>query len=73
MIFPGEVEAIKAVLAHGEQFGYGNLISHLQTAWARKLIDEYGMSEQSARGAASGGSGYPIEWQKSLLGEERKP
>ena len=52
MLFPGEEEAIREVLAAGEQYGYGNLISRLKRAWAEKLVKEHGMTwEQAARGA----------------------
>lgn len=60
----GEVEAIRTVVELGSRYGYGNLIGHLQTAWARDLMT-IGMSEKSARLAA--GEGYPFEWQERLL------
>jgi len=63
-----EKRAIQEVIAHGEQFGYGNLICHLQTAWARKLMDEYDMKESTARAAtARDGSGYPFKMQDDLI------
>ena len=37
-VFPGEVEAVRHVLLFAEQYGYGNLISHLRRAWALHLI-----------------------------------
>ena len=37
-LFPGEVEAVRHVLQFAEQYGYGNLISHLRRAWALYLI-----------------------------------
>ena len=44
--FPGEKEAIDRVLYAGAMFGYGNMISHLERAWSKKLqadgIDQYG-------------------------------
>ena len=58
--------AIQDVLKHGQRYGYGNLISHLQTAWAKALIDEYGMDEKTAR-AASGGPGYSFAMQRDLI------
>lgn len=61
-----EQDAIGTVLAHGQKFGYGNLISHLQTAWARALMSKYGLSEQVAR-AASGGNGCPFAMQDDLV------
>lgn len=59
--------AINEVLACGEQFGYGNLITHLQTAWAARLM-QGGISEKVARlSTARGGSGYPFLMQRDLL------
>lgn len=61
-----EQMAIRNMIAAGELFGYGNMISHLQTAWARVLIRDEGMSETNAR-TASGGTGYPFLMQDDLL------
>jgi hypothetical protein len=60
--------AIIEVLAYGEAHGYGNLISHLQTAWAKHLIGAYGMDEKTAR-ASTGrdGAGYPFRMQQDLI------
>ncbi len=60
-----EQHAINETITFGERFGYGNLISHLETAWARKMMDEYDINEKSAR-AVSGGSGYPFAMQDDL-------
>lgn len=38
MLFPGEVDAIKSVIALAEIYGYGNLIAALKQAWAKKLM-----------------------------------
>lgn len=38
MLFPGEEQAVKAVLGFAETYGYGNLIAHLRRAWALKLM-----------------------------------
>lgn len=60
--------AIRAILLAGERFGYGNLIAHLQTAWAKSLMDHYSMSEETAREAtARDGSGYPFAMQADLI------
>lgn len=61
-----ERDAIRAVLDYGASHGYGNLISHLQTAWAASLMRSHGMDEASAR-AAAGGPGYPFEMQRDLV------
>lgn len=60
-----EQYAIVAVLEFGRLFGYGNLISHLQTAWAASLI-LHGLDESTAR-AATGGAGYPFLMQHDLI------
>lgn len=60
-----ERRAIADVLRHGETFGYGNLIAHLQTAWALLLMQRYGLSEKDAR--ATTGSGYPFLMQRDLV------
>lgn len=57
--------AIQEVLAYSEAHGYGNLISHLQTAWAQRLMRD-GLSEAAAR-RASGGPGYPFPMQADLI------
>lgn len=69
MIFHGERSAVRQVLAAGKKYGYGNMIAHLQTAWAKMLMDEYGMSEKAAREATarSGDNGYSFEWQREFL------
>jgi hypothetical protein len=43
---PGEQLALAQVEELGAKFGYGNLISHLQDAWSRRLQEDVG--EQSA-------------------------
>ena len=60
-----ERRAIRTVLGLGEEWGYGNLIPHLQTGWARRLMRN-GLPEESAR-EASGGRGYPFKMQDDLL------
>lgn len=61
-ISPAEKAAIKAVKAAGAAHGYGNMIAHLQTEWARTLMQEYDLTEATAR-HASGGPGYPFDWK----------
>jgi hypothetical protein len=65
-ISPEEQAAIRTVVELGQRHGYGNLISHLQTAWAARLIAEWNMDESGAR-LASGGAGYPFLMQKDLI------
>lgn len=67
-ISESERMAIRHVIALGGAHGYGNLIAHMQTAWAKYLMDLYDMSEEAARAAtARDGSGYPFEMQADLL------
>lgn len=62
-----EQRAIRIVVDFGTEFGYGNLITHLQTAWARRLM-ECGLDERTARLATGrDGSGYPFGMQDDLI------
>lgn len=63
-ISAGEQEAIKTVVSLGKQYGYGNLISHLQSAWAKHLMDEYGTDEKAAM---RGESGYSVKMHLDLM------
>ncbi len=62
---PEEQEAIYVAIQIGKEFGYGNLIAHLQTAWARTLIDECGFDEYGARVQA--GPGYPFAMHEDII------
>lgn len=66
-ISAGEQKAIRQVVAAGESYGFGNMISHLATAWAKSLMTKWGMSEKSARAGAWGLSGYPFKMQDDLI------
>lgn len=61
-----EQYAIKKVIEAGSTYGYGNMIAHLQTAWAKNLMDRYGFNEELAR-HSSGGEGYPFDMQADLI------
>ena len=65
-ITKAEQRALQHVLAAGERFGYGNLIAHLQTAWARKLVKE-GLADEAAARQHAGGSGYPFLMQDDIV------
>ena len=41
--------AIIQVLKHGKAWGYGNMIAHLQTAWAARLVAAEGFDEESGK------------------------
>lgn len=61
-----EVDAVKMVLEAGSQFGYGNMIAHLRTAWARMLMDRFDFSwDQAARAAVT--NAYDPKIQDQLL------
>jgi hypothetical protein len=51
-LFPGEKEAIDAVLQAGAAFGYGNMISRLREAWRDMLMEKWGFSQKDAEIAA---------------------
>jgi hypothetical protein len=57
---------IKAVLDAGARHGYGNMIFHLQTAWAKTLMEKWNLPEDTAR-HASGGTGYAFQMQDDLV------
>ena len=61
-----ERQAIMEALDAGARWGYGNLISYLQTAWRLRLMDAHGMDEAAAR-LAAGGVGYPTAMFHDLL------
>jgi hypothetical protein len=65
-ISPEELDAIRLVLTLAEQWGYGNLISHLRTGWRRRMIrnGDIGPDVDLELG---GGPGYPIKMQEDLL------
>ncbi len=66
-ISEGERLAIQDVLAYGESYGYGNLITHLRTAWAARLMRS-GLSEAASRRATGrDGAGMPFKMQQDLI------
>ena len=62
-----EQRAINEVVARGMAHGFGNLIGHLQTAWAMTLVRDYGMSEETAMLAAVGTHAYPFQMHLDLM------
>jgi hypothetical protein len=59
-----EQDAIRRAVEAGRDFGYGNMISHLQSAWVKHLIDG-GMDPETA--ARHGAGGYPVQMHLDLL------
>jgi hypothetical protein len=51
-LFPGEEAAIRLAVVIGGIFGYGNIIRHLQRAWADVLVADYQIPRASAERAA---------------------
>lgn len=52
--------AIKQALDFGADHGYGNIIAWLATAWAVRLRDEQGLSEEAAIAAVSNRTPYTL-------------
>lgn len=65
MICAGERDDIRMVLRIADQWGYGNLIAWLRTAWAAKLIKEHGLPLDTAI-EATNSTAYPFEMLKRL-------
>ena len=64
-ITKAEQDAIKAVLKAGTDYGFGNMIAHLQTRWAECLMGDDNYPEAAARRCA--GPGYPFRMQRELI------
>lgn len=58
-IFPGEQKAVDEVLEIAGQFGYGNIMAHVATAWAVHLVRQ-GLSRKAAIEAVSNRTPYPL-------------
>ena len=68
---PSEVHALRSVIAVGDKLGYGNLIDCLRRRWAFMLMDDYDMSEASAKGGAGMAADAQLRSEPEL-GIERK-
>jgi hypothetical protein len=62
-----EKDAVNTVTALGSQYGYGNMISHLKSAWTSMLMKNHNMTEEQAS-QASGGGGYSQAHHKEIMG-----
>jgi len=60
MLFKGEGDAIKTLLAIGLKYGYGNCIAWLKRAWADHM-EEMGWSPEAAKLAADAAA-YERGW-----------
>jgi len=65
-ISKAEQDAIKQAVVLGEKFGYGNIISHLRSAWARRLHETDGIPLEASYQATSGGY-YSVQMHVDLL------
>lgn len=61
-----ELAAIREVVRLGSIYGYGNLMSHLSSAWAQHLVDTYQMDESSAKAAAHG-LALPLKMHSDII------
>jgi hypothetical protein len=66
-ISPKEQEAIRTIVELGNQFGFGNLMAHLQAAWTEKLMSEYGCDETTAQRVTQNREGYPVKMHQDLM------
>ena len=66
-ISDAEQQAIKTVVELGGKFGFGNLMAHLASAWAIRLMEQYDMPESTALNAVDGRSAYPLAMHKDLI------
>ena len=67
IISTSEQKAIKVVCEMGVKWGYGNMISHLQSAWALMLIKNCGFEIETARSAVVNNTPYELEVHLRLL------
>ena len=63
-----ERSAALAVIACGKQYGYGNMIGHLRTAWARMLMEKFDFSWDEAVQAAFADAYDPVLQDRLLSG-----
>lgn len=73
MMFPGEVEAVKHVLAYAEQYGYGNLIAHLRRAWALRLMEKVPGLTFDRAAEATMTDPYPPQWDIDAMAAYKPP
>lgn len=62
-----ERKAILTVLELAGKYGYGNLISHLNTRWARLLMRDYNWTEKEAREFVGSDRTYHFKMQDDIL------
>lgn len=81
MEFPGEMDAVRECVKHGEQFGFGNMIDRLKIAWALKLMDHPDFPSgiesafqaaglESERATRPGDPSKKMKWMREYIGEK---
>lgn len=74
MLFPNEAEAAAKVVQIGSQFGYGNMIGFLVTAWARDLSIQWGIPEHDAcKMTHCPASIYPLAYFNDVMKKGKHP
>ena len=71
MKITGEKEAVLKAISIAEQYGYGNLIAHLQRIWAKKLMND-GIDKEGVGEATNSRTGYPVDFDYLEIDKERK-
>lgn len=61
-----ERQAIRRVVDYGAEWGYGNLMAHLASAWALRLMSQ-GVSKEAAIAATQGRNPYPLKLHIDIL------
>lgn len=63
---PEERLAIIQLVQIGKQFGFGNVLGHLKTAWSKELMHQLGCNEKTANIQADG-IAYPIRMHDDIV------
>ena len=66
-ISKSEQAAIKSAVYLGNQVGFGNLLSHLASAWAEMLMCVHGWDEQHALDFAGSRPGYAVAMHRDIV------
>lgn len=69
MLLKGEIDAISTVVVLADDYGYGNLISHLKRAWALKLMAGDSTLTYNQALLATDVPAYPAHWSVEYLRE----
>lgn len=67
MLLPGELEAVKQVIALADTYGYGNMIAHLKQQWAKKLMAGNERLNYKSALRATNVEAYPLDFDIEKL------